>query len=139
MFHSEHAFCQKAQVVSQTHAVVQDVTLALPSFFIVGAPKTGTTSLHHYLDQHPQIYMSPVKEPCYFASEVRLEQFGRAAPRHGEVTIVASASCRTAALDGFLWLPIDGGPDDVAADAVPLSLLRGRSDEPTIRGLRGEA
>lgn len=69
----------------------------------------------------------------------RLEQFGRAAPRHGEVTIVASASCRTAALDGFLWLPIDGGPDDVAADAVPLSLLRGRSDEPTIRGLRGEA
>ena len=76
MFHSEHAFCQKAQVVSQTHAVVQDVTLALPSFFIVGAPKTGTTSLHHYLDQHPQIYMSPVKEPCYFASEVRLEHFG---------------------------------------------------------------
>ena len=69
----------------------------------------------------------------------RLEQFGRSAPRHGEVTIVASASCRTAALDGFLWLPIDGGPADVAADAVPLSLLRGRADEPTIRGLRGEA
>jgi class 3 adenylate cyclase len=69
----------------------------------------------------------------------RLEQFGRGAPRHGEVTIVTSASCRTAALDGFLWLPLDGGPADVAADAVPLSLLRGRSDEPTIRGLRGEA
>jgi adenylate cyclase len=69
----------------------------------------------------------------------RLEQFGRSAPRHGEVTIVASASCRTAALDGFLWLPIDGGPDDVAADAVPLSLLQGRADGPIIRGLRGEA
>jgi adenylate cyclase len=68
----------------------------------------------------------------------RLEQFGRAAPRHGEVTIVASASCRTAALDGFLWLPIDGGPADVAADAVPLSLLQGRTDG-VIRGLRGEA
>ena len=68
----------------------------------------------------------------------RLEQFGRSAPRHGEVTIVASASCRTAALDGFLWLPIDGGPADVAADAVPLSLLQGRADGP-IRGLRGEA
>ncbi|SEP22921.1 Adenylate cyclase, class 3 [Rhodospirillales bacterium URHD0017] len=68
----------------------------------------------------------------------RLEQFGRAAPRHGEVTIVASASCRTAALDGFLWLPIDGGPADVAADAVPLSLLQGRADG-VIRGLRGEA
>ena len=68
----------------------------------------------------------------------RLEQFGRSAPRHGEVTIVASASCRTAALDGFLWLPIDGGPADVAADAVPLSLLQGRAGG-VIRGLRGEA
>lgn len=48
-----------------------------PNFFIAGAPKTGTTSLWHYLRQHPQIYLSPVKEPCYFASEVRLEHFGR--------------------------------------------------------------
>jgi len=48
---------------------------ALPNFFIVGAPKAGTTSLYHYLDQHPQVYMSPIKEPCYFASEVRPENF----------------------------------------------------------------
>ncbi len=47
----------------------------LPNFFIVGAPKAGTTSLHRYLRQHPQIYMSPVKEPNYFASEVRPERF----------------------------------------------------------------
>jgi Sulfotransferase family len=58
-------------------AFVQGLTYPWPSFFIVGAPKTGTTSLYHYLDQHPQIYMSPVKEPCYFASEVRLEHFSR--------------------------------------------------------------
>ena len=46
-----------------------------PNFFIVGAPKAGTTSLYHYLDQHPQIYMCPVKEPCHFATEVRPENF----------------------------------------------------------------
>ena len=46
-----------------------------PNFFIVGAPKAGTTSLYHYLDQHPQVYMSPIKEPNYFASEVRAENF----------------------------------------------------------------
>jgi sulfotransferase family protein len=51
---------------------------AQPNFFIVGAPKAGTTSLYHYLDQHPEIYMSPVKEPNYFASEVRLESFAEA-------------------------------------------------------------
>jgi Sulfotransferase family len=48
---------------------------AQPNFFIAGAPKTGTTSLYHYLDQHPEIYMSPVKEANYFAPEVRLENF----------------------------------------------------------------
>ncbi len=44
-------------------------------FFIVGAAKAGTTSLYHYLDQHPDIYMSPMKEPTYFSFEVRPENF----------------------------------------------------------------
>ncbi len=48
---------------------------ALPNFFIVGAPKAGTTSLYSYLDQHPQVYMSPIKEPCYFCTEYRPENF----------------------------------------------------------------
>ena len=47
----------------------------LPNFFIVGAPKAGTTSLYAYLDQHPQVYMSPVKEPSYFAPEQCRENF----------------------------------------------------------------
>lgn len=47
----------------------------LPNFFIVGAPKAGTTSLYYYLGQHPQIYVSPIKEPHFFAAEMRLENF----------------------------------------------------------------
>lgn len=43
----------------------------LPNFFLAGVPKAGTTSLYHYLAQHPQIYMSPIKEPCYFSLEFR--------------------------------------------------------------------
>lgn len=39
----------------------------LPDFFIIGAAKSGTTSLYHYLRQHPSIYMPWVKEPNYFA------------------------------------------------------------------------
>lgn len=42
----------------------------LPNFLIVGAPKCGTTSLHNYLDQHPDIFMSKVKEPKYFSSQI---------------------------------------------------------------------
>ena len=39
----------------------------LPNFLIVGAAKSGTTSLFRYVSQHPQIYMSHVKEPNFFA------------------------------------------------------------------------
>lgn len=38
-----------------------------PNFFIAGAPKCGTTSLHSYLQAVPGIYMSRIKEPNYFS------------------------------------------------------------------------
>ena len=41
-----------------------------PNLVILGAQKSGTTSLHHYLDQHPDIFMSkPIKEPGFFLNE----------------------------------------------------------------------
>lgn len=40
-----------------------------PNLFIVGAPKCGTTSLHYYLEQHPEICMSTIKEPNYFSAD----------------------------------------------------------------------
>jgi hypothetical protein len=47
--------------------------MSMPNFFIVGAQKAGTTSLYHYLAQHPQIYMSPVKEPRFFSHEINAD------------------------------------------------------------------
>ena len=41
----------------------------MPNFMIIGAGRTGTTSLYHYLKQHPEIYMSPIKEPRFFIFE----------------------------------------------------------------------
>jgi hypothetical protein len=38
-----------------------------PNFLIIGAGKGGTTSLYYYLRQHPNIYMSPIKETNFFA------------------------------------------------------------------------
>jgi len=55
---------------------------SLPNFFLVGAGKSGPTSLYPYLRQHPQIYMSPIKEPCYFASEIRVENLAPSYRRH---------------------------------------------------------
>jgi Sulfotransferase family len=38
-----------------------------PNFFIVGAPRCGTTSLYSYLKEVPGVYMPRVKEPFYFS------------------------------------------------------------------------
>lgn len=46
-----------------------------PNFFIVGAAKSGTTSLDRYLNQHPQIFMAPRKETHYFATPDMPDEF----------------------------------------------------------------
>jgi hypothetical protein len=45
-----------------------------PNLFIIGAMKSGTTTLHEYLDSHPQIAMSRIKEPGYFVEELNQRQ-----------------------------------------------------------------
>lgn len=43
--------------------------VTLPNFVVIGAAKSGTTALYHYLGQHPEVYMSPQKETNFFAFE----------------------------------------------------------------------
>jgi hypothetical protein len=38
-----------------------------PQFFVVGAPKAGTTAVSHWLRSHPEVFLPSVKEPSYFA------------------------------------------------------------------------
>ncbi len=45
----------------------------LPNLFLVGAPRSGTTTLHTCLAQHPEIFMSTPKEPHYFCKDVNEE------------------------------------------------------------------
>ena len=45
-----------------------------PNFFIIGAPKCGTTSLARYLGGHPHVFMTTPKEPCYFSRSLTAER-----------------------------------------------------------------
>jgi hypothetical protein len=45
------------------------MTVALPDFLVIGAPKAGTTALHAALARHPGLYLSPVKEPKFFLTD----------------------------------------------------------------------
>ncbi|MFN8443080.1 MAG: sulfotransferase [Caldilineaceae bacterium] len=40
--------------------------MTMPNFLIIGAPKCGTTALYAALKEHPQIFMSAIKEPRFF-------------------------------------------------------------------------
>lgn len=40
-----------------------------PNFLVIGAQKSGSTSLYEYLKQHPDIFMSDPKEPEFFADD----------------------------------------------------------------------
>jgi Sulfotransferase family len=49
----------------------REVAVALPDFFVAGAPKAGTTALHVALARHPELYLSAVKEPKFFLTDGR--------------------------------------------------------------------
>lgn len=55
----------------------QQTQYKLPDFIVVGANKGGTTSIYHYLQQHPQVYLSPIKEPHYFSKDIDVQLFNR--------------------------------------------------------------
>lgn len=65
-----------------------------PNFFIIGAPKAGTTALYTYLSEHPHVYMSMVKELHFFATDF---------PNH------RARACST--LDDYLKLFADAKPE----------------------------
>ncbi len=48
-----------------------------PNFFIIGAPKCGTTSLARYLGGHPHVFITNPKEPCYFSRSLTVDRVQR--------------------------------------------------------------
>jgi hypothetical protein len=59
------------------------VSGALPNLFVVGAMKAGTTTLYRYLAGHPDVFMSPIKEPHHFTADLDPE---RVAPLYRQAT-----------------------------------------------------
>jgi hypothetical protein len=46
----------------------------IPNLFLVGAAKSGTTSLYEHLARHPDIYMCPIKEPHHYCTDINCRQ-----------------------------------------------------------------
>lgn len=55
--------------------------MTLPSFLVIGAYKSGTTALHHWLRAHPDLFLPERKEPSYFAFAEAVAPFDHPAAR----------------------------------------------------------
>lgn len=87
---------------------------ALPDFLIIGAAKSGTTSLHRYLSQHPEIHMPEEKELHFFQDPGCL----------GKLDVYASffdsrATLRGEASPGYTVYPLVKGVPERIREALP--------------------
>lgn len=46
-----------------------------PDFFIVGAPKCGTSAMHYYLRQHPEVFLPEQKDAHFFATDIQCDRY----------------------------------------------------------------
>jgi hypothetical protein len=58
----------------------------LPNFLVIGVAKAGTTALYEHLRAHPDIFMSPVKEPNFFSYDASAVSAPRADEEQDSVT-----------------------------------------------------
>lgn len=86
-----------------------------PNFFIVGAPKCGTTAMNDYLAQHPEIFIPEIKEVHFFGSDLHFSKgalrdedaylalfTGTSAPRRGEASVwYLYSRCAAAEIHAF--------------------------------------
>jgi len=99
----------------------------VPDFFIAGHQKCGTTALYWMLKNHPQIFMPDIKEPLYFASDLR-----------SRFPVRSPAAQRLRTLDGYLSLFAAASPEQLVGDASP-QYLRSRAAPSGIADLRPDA
>ena len=59
--------------------------MTLPNFLVIGAAKSGTTSLYRYLEQHPEVYVN-AKEPSFFALEGQDVSYAGPGDQEGFIT-----------------------------------------------------
>ncbi|MFV8816189.1 sulfotransferase family protein [Haliea sp. E17] len=101
--------------------MIQSTTVGLrwdfPNFLVVGASKSGTSSLYHYLKQHPEIGLSSVKETQFFNCD---EIFGLGVDRFVDLYFDCSSSCKA------------------IGDITPSYLVRGEKVLPRILSVYGD-
>ena len=107
--------------------------MTLPNFVIIGAARSGTTSLYRYLSEHPDVFTSPVKETNYFAWEAERPAEG-SAPIPEQMYPIRVAAAYRALFDEVSgqraigeasprYLHVPGVPERLAAELPDVRLV----------------
>lgn len=99
----------------------------IPDVFIVGAPRCGTSSLHRYLDAHPQVYMSSPKEPHFFGSDLEMRSRPCATQEEYLALFDVAGEVRHAGEASVLYLYSHAAPGEIlklSPDARVVIMLR---------------
>lgn len=91
----------------------------VPDLIIIGAPRSGTTSLYRYLQQHPQVHMSPLKETRFFAYEGQRVDYQGPADAHAYNRDTVTDA------EAYRELFANRAPGQLAGEATPVYLYRG--------------
>jgi len=73
-----------------------------PNFFIVGAPKCGTTALSEYLRRHPNLFFTDPKEPHYFLFDYPYRRHTHSLPQYMDM-FAKQTKKHTAIGEGSIW------------------------------------
>lgn len=92
--------------------------MTFPNFFIVGAPKCGTTALYAYLKGHPDVFMPDVKEPHYFGSDLVFRYRRRPDPQRYR-SYFAGANGRSRVGEASIWYLYSSAAAREIREAVP--------------------
>jgi hypothetical protein len=103
----------------------------LPDFFIVGHPKSGTTALYEMLRTHPQIFMPDLKEPRYFATDLRARFQPSSTPQATRLQLPET-------LEEYFELFRPATPEQIIGEASP-SYLRSAAAAGLIAAARPDA
>lgn len=96
--------------------------MTLPNFFLLGAARAGTTAFYYQLRRHPQVFMSAVKEPGFYAfseGEPGLSLSPEAARRYRDISVIER--------DEYEKLFADAAGQPVIGEASPVYLYSSRA------------
>lgn len=75
----------------------------MPNLFIAGAMKSGTTSMYHWLSQHPEVHMSDPKEPNHFCTDLHHHEGARITDQEAYLSLFDGGQDRRYRGEASVW------------------------------------